>query len=67
MADPAPVNAPRQPRTAPTVSTIVRASMNSTSEARKAARIVGPAFAHSISVVFRPQPRACSYLTESRG
>ena len=34
---PAPASAPRQPRTTPTASTIVSASMNSTSEARKAA------------------------------
>src|SRR5205823_15078998 len=40
---PAPASAGRQPRTVPTANTMVSASTNSTSEARKAARAEEPA------------------------
>src|SRR5580765_8073724 len=47
-AKPAPASAGRQPRMAPTASTTVRASTNSTREARNAASTDGPACAQSI-------------------
>ncbi len=42
---PLPPSAPRQPRTLPTASTIVKASTNSTRDARNAATMDGPACA----------------------
>src|SRR5471030_1227393 len=49
-----PPRASRQPRTAPTARTIVRASTHSTREARKAANAVGPRCTHtSVTKVFR--------------
>src|SRR5271169_4762436 len=53
-AMPVPPRAPRQPRTVPTASTTVRASTNSTSEARNAATIVGATCAQLMIIVCLP-------------
>src|ERR1700736_4213303 len=50
VAAPLPTSAPRQPRTTPTASTTVRASTNSTSEARKAAATVGPMWVQLVNI-----------------
>ena len=48
-----PTTAPRQPRTAPTASTTVIASVNSTSEARNAASAEVPACVQPIANAMR--------------
>ena len=49
-AAPVPISAPGQPRTVPTASTTVRASTNSTSDAKNAAVMVGHACPQSMII-----------------
>ena len=59
-----PAHAERQPRTAPTASTMVSASTNSTSDARKAAKTVGHANVMASLYPACPLPTA---VTQKRG